>query len=98
MSFGSDMQFNAYVNKAILGPQFNREIVLSAYDASGLYVPVMRGSHRKTDTIDDAASFPTILDLSNDFELRSTNQVNLERLNGVTFNLNTNPEFTPQNI
>jgi len=92
------MQFNANVNKAILGPQFNRDIVLSGYDASGLYVPVMRGSHRETFPIDDAASFPTILDLSNDFELRSTNQVNLERLNGVTFNLNTNPEFTPQNI
>jgi len=98
MSPFSDMQLNANVSKAILGPQFNRDIILSAYDASGLYVPVMRGNHRKTFPIDDAASFPTILDLSNDFELRSTNQVNLERLNGVTFNLNTNPEFTPQNI
>jgi hypothetical protein len=98
MSFGSEMQFNANVNKAILGPELNRDFVLSAYDTSGLYIPVIRGSHRETFPIDDAASFPTILDLSNDFELRSTNQVNLERLNGVTFNLNSNPEFTPQNI
>lgn len=88
--------FDAAVNKVIFGAEY--------LDASGIFAPVIKGPHMDSSPGETERTFPAILDISNNYEIRGTLNVNMEQIKGTSYSKDStssssrSPDFSDQNV
>ena len=90
------MLFDAAVNKVIFGAEY--------LDASGIFAPVIKGPHVNSSPGETERTFPAILDISNNYEIRGTLNVNIEQIKGTSYSKDStssssrSPDFRDENV
>lgn len=86
----SNMQFEAAVSKAVFGADY--------LDASGIFVPIIKGPQVGNIPGETERTFPTVLDISNNYEIRGTLNINTEQIKGTSYSKDSIPDFSDQNV
>lgn len=84
------MQFDAAVNKAIFGADY--------LDPSGIFVPIIKGPHVGNTPGETERTFPAVLDISNNYEIRGSLNIKTEQIKGTSYSKDSTPDFSDQNI
>jgi len=90
------MLFDTAVNKVIFGAEY--------LDALGIFAPVIKGPHMNSSPGETERTFPAILDISNNYEIRGTLNVNIEQIKGTSYSKDStssssrSPDFSDQNV
>jgi hypothetical protein len=86
----SNMQFDAAVNKAIFGADY--------LDPSGIFVPIIKGPHVGNTPGETERTFPAVLDISNNYEIRGSLNIKTEQIKGTSYSKDSIPDFSDQNV
>jgi hypothetical protein len=86
----SNMQFDAAVNKAIFGADY--------LDPSGIFVPIIKGPHVGNIPGETERTFPAVLDISNNYEIRGSLNIKTEQIKGTSYSKDSSPNFNDENV